>query len=361
LAEPAVQKKRFKQHNIFNIPVIHLAKVKSRTTCYSVSGSVIISGYNGLKRHNKEEIPMMEISKSTRNEIDMPLVGFGTYQLSIDQAEFCVNEALKAGFRHIDSAEGYNNEEGTGKGIKAAGVSRDDIFVTTKLFPGNKQWGAPEKTYGQTIEMLKNQLKQLQLDYVDLYLIHAPLSELRLEQWNALVELKKAGLTKHIGVSNYNEARLKEILDADLAKPEANQVEFHPICAQIDLTRYMKENSIAPIAYSSLAPLSTWRIEEGQGGEVLAEMKAECQSATNEIATKLKVSEAKLLLRWGLQHGYCVLTKSSKPERIRENLNLFDFEIPDNDMERLNRLNQNQAFAWAANGLNPMEVAPSFK
>jgi 2,5-diketo-D-gluconate reductase A len=167
----------------------------------------------------------MEISKSTRNEIDMPLVGFGTYQLSIDQAEFCVNEALKAGFRHIDSAEGYNNEEGTGKGIKAAGVYRDDIFVTTKLFPGYKQWGAPEKTYEQTIETLKNQLKQLQLDYVDLYLIHAPLSELRLEQWNAFVELKKSGLTRHIGVSNYNEERLKEVLDADLAKPEANQVE----------------------------------------------------------------------------------------------------------------------------------------
>ena len=187
------------------------------------------------------------------------------------------------------------------------------------------------------------------------------LSELRLEQWNAFVEPKKSGLTKHIGVSNYNEERLKEILDADLAKPEANQVEFHPICAQIDLTRYMKENSIAPIAYSSLAPLSTWRAEEGQGGEVLAEIKEECQLVTNEIATKLKVSEAKLLLRWGLQHGYCVLTKSSKPERIRENLNLFDFEIPDNDMERLNRLNQNQAIAWAANGLNPMEVAPPLK
>jgi len=303
----------------------------------------------------------MEISKSTRNGIDMPLVGFGTYQLSIDQAEFCVKEALKAGFRHIDSAEGYNNEEGTGKGIKASGVSRDDIFITTKLFPGNKQWGAPEKSHEQTIETLKNQLKQLQLDYVDLYLIHAPLSELRLEQWNALVELKQSGLTRHIGVSNYNEERIKEILDADLAKPEANQVEFHPICAQIDLTGYMKENSIEPIAYSSLAPLSTWRIEEGQGGEVLAEIKEDCQLVTNEIATKLKVSEAKLLLRWGLQHGYCVLTKSSKPERIRENLNLFGFEIPDNDMERLNRFNQNQAFAWAANGLNPMEAAPPLK
>jgi 2,5-diketo-D-gluconate reductase A len=304
---------------------------------------------------------MMEISKSTRSGIGMPLVGFGTYQLSVDQAEFCVNEALKVGFKHIDSAEGYNNEEGTGKGIKAAGIPRDDIFVTTKLFPGYKPWAAPEKTYKQTIETLKNQLRQLQLDYVDLYLIHAPLSELRLEQWNALVELKKSGLTKHIGVSNYNEEKLREIFDADLPKPEANQVEFHPICAQTDLTRYMKENSIAPIAYSSLAPLSTWRAEEGQGGEVLAEIKEECQLVTNEIAAKLEVSEAKLLLRWGLQHGYCVLTKSSKPERIRENLNLFDFEIPENDMERLNRLNQNQAIAWAADGLNPMEAAPPLK
>ena len=88
---------------------------------------------------------MMEISQSARNSIGMPLVGFGTYQLSVEQAEFCISEALKAGFRHIDSAEGYQNEEGTGKGIKAAGISRDEIFVTTKLFPGFQQWGAPEK------------------------------------------------------------------------------------------------------------------------------------------------------------------------------------------------------------------------
>jgi 2,5-diketo-D-gluconate reductase A len=301
---------------------------------------------------------MMEISKSTRSEMGMPLVGFGTYQLSIDQAEFCVTEALNAGFRHIDSAEGYNNEEGTGKGIKAAGVSRDEIFVTTKLFPGYQQWGAPEKTYTQTIETLKNQLTQLQLDAVDLYLIHAPLSELRLEQWDACVELKKSGLTRHIGVANYNEEAVTEILDAGMAKPEANQVEFHPLCAQVDLTGFMKEHAIAPIAYSLLAPLSTWRAEEGQGGDALAEMKKESQPVIHEIATKLKVSEATLLLRWGLQHGYCVLTKSSRPERIRENLNLFDFEIPENDMDRLNRLDQHQAFAWAANGLNPMEVAP---
>ena len=303
----------------------------------------------------------MELLKKSRNRINMPLVGFGTYQLSPSQAETCVAEALNAGFRHIDSAEAYDNEEGTGKGIKTAGVPRGDIYITTKLFPGYKQWGTPEKTYAQTIETLKNQLKQLQLDYVDLYLIHAPLSELRLEQWSALIDLKKSGLARHIGVSNYNEESLKEISEADLAIPEANQVEFHPICTQVDLTRYMQANSIAPIAYSSLAPLSTWRVEDGQGGEVLAEIKAECQWAVYEIAAKLKVSEARLLLRWGLQQGYSVLTKSIKPERIRENLNLFDFEIPDNDMGRLNRLNQDQAIAWAASGLNPMEAAPPLK
>lgn len=303
----------------------------------------------------------MELSILTRNEIDMPLVGFGTYQLSTEEAKTSVKEALKAGFRHIDSAESYNNEEGTGRGIKESGVPRSEIFVTTKLFPGYQQWGAPEKTYEQTIETLKNQLKQLQLDYVDLYLIHAPLAEQRLEQWRALMELKRLGLTKHIGVSNYNEDKIKEILNAGLAKPEANQVEFHPMNTQIELTKYMKENSIVPIAYSSLAPLSNWRTAEGQGGDVLADLKKEGQVLIKDIAAKLNVTEAKLLLRWGLQQGYSVLTRSTKSERIKENLNLFDFEISNSDMELLNKLNKNQPFAWAASGLNPMEAAPLLK
>lgn len=303
----------------------------------------------------------MEILQTTRNELGIPLVGFGTYQLSEDQAEACVRDALNAGYRHIDSAEGYNNEEGTGRGIQTAGVSRDELFVTTKVFPGYKPWGSDEKSYEDTIETLKRQLKQLQLDYVDMYMIHAPFSELRLEQWRACIELKKLGLTKHIGVANYNAVRIQEILDAGLVAPEANQIEYHPLCAQVELTEFMRNHFIAPIAYSSLAPLSTWRVDDGQGGEVLAEIKQEAQTVIKDIATNLGVAEAKLLLRWGVQHGYCVLTKSSKPERIRDNLNIFDFEISDNDMERLDQLNQNQAIAWAANGLNPMDVAAPLK
>lgn len=318
-------------------------------SCSTISGTK-------TEGKNREDINMT-FSKESKNHIGMPLVGYGTYQLSADQAENSVAEALKEGFRHLDSAEGYNNEEGTGQAIKSSDVARDDIFVTTKLFPGFEQWGSPEKDYNQTIETLKNQLQTLKLDYVDLYLIHAPFSAFRLEQWQALVDLKEKGLTRHIGVSNYNQERINEIIDAGLPVPEVNQVEFHPLCAQKELTEFMRDKGIEAVGYSPLAPLSTWRTEEGQGGEVLAELKTACQQAATEIAKKLGVSEAKLLLRWGLQRGYIMLTKSNKPARINENLELFDFSIGDEDMTQLNSLDLQTPMAWAANGVDPMAIA----
>lgn len=302
---------------------------------------------------------MINLNPQTRSAIGMPLVGFGTYQLSTEAAAASVSEALQAGYRHIDSAEGYHNETGTGVAIKQSGIARQKLFVTTKLFPGNQQWGMEEKNFQQTIDSLKRQLVDLQLDYVDLYLIHAPLATLRLEQWEALVELKKLGLTKHIGVSNYDQARIQEILDAGLPTPEANQIEFHPINTQPTLSEFMETANIMPIAYSSLAPLSNWRMAEGQGGEVLAERKLAAQQLLNEIAADLGVSQAKLLLRWGLQHGYSILTRSTNPARIQSNIDLFDFTIPTEQMTRLDALNQNQPFAWAANGLDPMQAAPA--
>ncbi|MCB1174104.1 MAG: aldo/keto reductase [Leptospiraceae bacterium] len=299
----------------------------------------------------------MVLTETSTNPLGMPVVGFGTYQLNSEQAESCVAQALSAGYRHIDSAAGYNNEAGTGRAIRSSGMDRNQIFITTKLFPGYQQWGAPEKNYQQTIDALKQQLSDLQLDYVDLYLIHAPLSELRLEQWQGLMELQKLGLTRHIGVSNYNEDKILEIQNAGLAKPAANQIEFHPLCTRVPLSGFMQRESIVPIAYSSLAPLATWRMEAGQGGEVMAEIKVEAQRLISEIAANLNVSAAKVLLRWGLQHGYSVLTKSSNPDRIRANRELFDFHIPASAMQRLDELNQDQALAWAANGINPMEVS----
>lgn len=303
---------------------------------------------------------MSKITSLSRNAIGMPLVGFGTYQMSVDQAEKSVLEALKAGFRHIDSAQGYQNEVGTGKGlseaIKTGVCKREEIFVTTKLMPGYSGWGAPEVDYEGTISACKNSLKELQLDYCDLYLIHAPLSSTRIEQYRALVELKKLGLAKYIGVSNYNEDRLKEIKDAGLPMPDANQLEFHPVCAQAKMTPIMKEMGIVPVAYSSLATLSTWRTKEGQGGEVKADTKTKCQEVQKDIATRLGVSEAKLLLRWGLQRGYAVLTKSTNPKRMKDNIDLFDFEISEDDMEQLNAQDLGEYIAWSQQGIEPQEV-----
>jgi 2,5-diketo-D-gluconate reductase A len=305
----------------------------------------------------------MKITALTRNALGMPFIGFGTYQMSLEVAETSVFEALKAGFRHIDSAQGYNNEEGTGKALNKfltenPNIPRSDLFVTTKLWPGNAAWGMPEVGYQGTIDTCKKQLEQLQINYIDLYLIHAPFSSLRLEEWKAFIELKKLGLVKHIGVSNYNEARLQEIEDAGLSMPEVNEIEFHPLSQQKEMTKIMQDKNIVPVAYSSLATMASWRTKEGQGGEIKADLKTDCQNVQAEIANRLGVSESKLLLRWGMQRGYSVLTKSTNPGRIRQNLDCFDFEISNEDMEKMNALDKNEYLAWAAQGLNPMTCDP---
>ena len=253
----------------------------------------------------------LKLSETT----EMPVIGFGTYLLPDEEAETCVSNAITVGYRHIDTAEGYENEAGVGRAILDAmtnkGLTREDFFVTTKLFPGNPAWGVETKNYQQTIESCNTSLEKLQLDFIDLYLIHAPFAQTdRLRQWEALAELKAQGKVTAIGVSNYREPHIEEILASGLPMPQMNQIELHPWSQKPGLVSFLAGNDIPITAYSSLAPLSTWRTEEGQGSAKTDDMKtdsANINSPFKIMAKKYSVSEAQILLRWGVQKGYAVL------------------------------------------------------
>ena len=285
-------------------------------------------------------------------DIAMPAVGFGTYLIDDKQAEVSVSQALKAGYRHIDTAEGYQNEEGVGRAIRAAGISRDDLFVTTKLWPGNPMWGHPVKDRAATFAALNQSLENLGLDYVDLYLIHAPFAgPQRLEQWEALIALREQGKVRAIGVSNFAQAHIEEIHAAGLSLPDANQLELHPWCQKPDLTSYLAKVGISAIAYSSLVPLAEWRTAEGHDSAKSDEMRedgARADSSIKGLASKYGVAEAQILLRWGLEKGYGILPKSTNPDRIRQNIDLFSFELDAGDMKLLAEMNRGDGVAWAS-------------
>ena len=292
-----------------------------------------------------------QTSFALNTETAIPAVGFGTYLISNDDAEGAIMSAIAAGYRHIDTASGYRNEETVGVGVRngleAEGLSRADLFVTAKLWPGNPAWGDAPKTGTQTIEECDVSLLRLGLDYVDLYLIHAPYGgDMRLEQWRALLDLQASGKARSVGVSNFNESHLDEIAAAGLPMPDANQIELHPWSQKPGLLAHMAKHDIAPIAYSSLVPLSTWRTEPGQDSAKSDEMKAD-NTAFKDMAEKYGVSEAQLLLRWGVQNGYAVLPKSLNPERMSQNLDLFTFTIDDADMAQLATMDRGDGVAWA--------------
>jgi len=285
-------------------------------------------------------------------DTSIPAVGFGTYLISTDDAPEAISSAIANGYKHVDTASAYRNEEAVGEGIreglKAADLSRSDLFVTAKLWPGNPAWGDEPKSGEQTIIECNASLERLGLEYTDLYLIHAPYGgDKRLEQWQALLELQRSGKARSVGVSNFNQQHLEEIESAGLTMPDANQIELHPWSQKPDLTAYMSDNGIAPIAYSSLVPLSTWRTEEGQDSAKTDEMIAD-GGAFREMAAKYGVSEAQLLLRWGVQNGYAVLPKSLKADRMRQNIDLFSFSIDDTDMAQMATMDRGDGVAWAA-------------
>ena len=257
------------------------------------------------------------------NGVKIPIIGFGTWQTPDGQvAEESVLAALNSGYRHIDTAAAYGNEESVGAAIKKSGINRHELFVTTKLW--NSDHG-----YQNTKNAIDTSLEKLGLDYLDLYLIHWPnpatmrdnWAELNAESWQAMEEAVQAGKIRAIGVSNFRKHHLDELLKTAEIKPAVNQNYLNPSDMQEDLVKYNDSLGIVNEAYSPL----------GTGGLLSNEV-------VNEIAEKYGKSPAQILIRWSLDHNFLPLPKSVHPDYIKANADVFDFDIEPEDMKKLDGL-----------------------
>jgi methylglyoxal/glyoxal reductase len=253
------------------------------------------------------------------NGIRMPFLGFGVHGLK-EQGEFnyAVNAAIKNGYRHFDTAPVYGNEEFLGKVLKDSGISRDDLFVTTKLW--KTDFG-----YDEAINAFDKSLQKLGMQYVDLYLIHWPKHEKLIETWAASEHIYRSGKVKAIGVSNFSIEFLDLLSENCTIKPMVNQFEHHPYLQQKELVRYCLDNEIRVEAHS---PLMWGRITNDLNFKALAE--------------KYRKSVSQIVLRWNLQKGIIVIPKSAKEERIVENSRIFDFEISEEDMAVIDGFDENR-------------------
>ncbi len=292
----------------------------------------------------------------------VPSIGLGTYNMTPEEAEKMTYESIMHGYRHIDTAAVYKNEEAVGVGLKRAitelNLNREDIFVTTKLWPGGLIKVDRIRNYEGSIKSFEKSLLKLGLDYIDLYLIHSPHAKnKRIEQWQALIDIKEQEKVKHIGVSNWGINHLEELIQDNLPMPDANQIELHPWSQKPELVNYLREKDIDIIAYSSLVPLSTWRHKDGENSKKTEEMQ---QISTAEdspfklLANKYNVTEAQLLLKWALELGYSILPKSIESKRMKENYNL-DFSISQNDMDYINTLDRGGSVTWEYG--DPLQVS----
>lgn len=269
---------------------------------------------------------LSRVSLNDGNSI--PYFGLGVYQASDGgETESAVYSALKEGYRHIDTAEIYRNEEDVGRGIRRflgeTGISRDELYVTTKFFPQGKAGDAVHTA-------LTTSLRKLQLEYVDLYLIHAPRDrKLRVAQWKEMEQLKDDGLTKSIGVSNYGIHHLQELFASARIRPVVNQIEVNPYITRADLAKFCVDNGIVVEAYSPLTK-----------GLKLSDPNLLA------IANKYGLSAAQVLIRWCLQKGYVVIPKSVHPDRIRENAQVFAIEISSEDMAILDGFDEYLVTGW---------------
>ncbi|MDO5048883.1 MAG: aldo/keto reductase [Actinomycetaceae bacterium] len=267
------------------------------------------------------ELPMLKLNDGG----EIPAMGLGTSGHKGADAAKLFAQAIEDGHRLIDTAAQYGNEAAVGQAVKDAGVDRSELFITTKIAGG-------DQGKGSTTSGLKESLRRLDMDYVDLVLIHWPNPSrgLYLDTWRELIELKDQGLTKHIGVSNFLPAQLEEIHEATGVWPVLNQIQLSPIIGQAQSREFHEPHGIITEAWRPLGP------KENLLGQVLVE----------NIAREAGKSPAQVVLRWAVQHGILPIAVSSKRERNKENLNIFDFELSDAQMRALDLLDTADRFAW---------------
>lgn len=253
------------------------------------------------------------------NGVKIPVMGLGVYK-NVDETELetAVSSALEYGYRHIDTAKVYKNEKGVGRAIKNSGVLREEIFVTTKV------WNT-DQGYENTLKAFDKSLEELDMDYIDLYLIHWPMPGTYVETWKALETLYKEGKVRAIGVSNFNPHHLQDLFDECEIKPMLNQVEYHPHLAQKELRTFCKEHDIFLEAWS---PLKRGRMFD--------------EPVLVELSEKYKKTPAQIILRWDVETGVSTIPKSVSADRVKENGNIFDFKLTGEEIEAITALDRRE-------------------
>ncbi|MFE6184614.1 aldo/keto reductase [Streptomyces sp. NPDC056465] len=254
------------------------------------------------------------------NGVEIPQLGFGTFQIPPEDTRETTLAALKAGYRHIDTAQMYGNEKEVGQAVLDSGLDRADVFVTSKLDNG-------AHAYDDALQAFEGTMEKVRLDYLDLFLIHWPLPDRGdfVETWKALEEIYRSGRVKAIGVSNFQPHHLRRLLDSSVVVPAVNQIEVHPYLTQDAVRSFGAEHGIATEAWSPIAQ-----------GKVLDD------PALVRIADRVGRSTAQVTLRWHLQRGDIVFPKSVTQRRIEENFDLFDFELTEGDIGEISALNRDE-------------------
>lgn len=258
------------------------------------------------------------IKTTLNNGVEMPLLGFGVFQITDAEAcERTVYDAIQTGYRLIDTAASYGNEEAVGKAIQRSGIPRDELFVTTKLWIQDACYESAKAAFDRS-------LQRLQLDYLDLYLIHQPFGDVH-GAWRAMEELYRAGRARAIGVSNFQPDRVMDLIVHHQVIPAVNQIELHPFCQQIETQQFLEENKVQTESWGPFA--------EGRDGIFHNELLL-------SLGAKHGKSVAQVILRWLLQRGVVAIPKSVRKERIVENFTIFDFELGPQDMDAIATLDR---------------------